>query len=289
MSIAGGLDRALERGLAVGCGAVQIFLKNQRQWTARPLADADVRAFTTAQRRTGLRRVFAHASYLINLCTADGAAQRRALDAFTDELERAEALGLACLVIHPGSHLGAGLESGIVCLTRALDAAFRRTPGYRVKVALENAAVAGHTVGGTFTELGALIERSARPERLGVCVDTCHLFAAGYDIRTAGGWARAVNELAQRVGLRRVLAWHLNDAAAGLGSGLDRHEHIGRGRLGLAPFRRLLQDRRFAAVPKVLETPKEPEPRMDLANLARLRRLRGASGGWSPRRAGKGR
>ena len=289
MSIAGGLDRALERGLAVGCGAVQIFLKNQRQWTAKPLTDADVRAFRTARRRTGLRRVFAHASYLINLCTADRAAHRQAVEAFTDELERAEALGLSCVVIHPGSHLGAGLDSGIACVTRALDDAFRRTPGYRVKVALENTAGAGHTVGRTFAELGVLIERSARPERLGVCVDTCHLFAAGYDIRAATGWARAVDELAERVGLRRVLAFHLNDAAAGLGSGLDRHQHIGRGRLGLAPFRRLLNDRRFAAVPKVLETPKDPEPRMDLANLARLRRLRRATGGSSRRRAGRGR
>lgn len=289
MSIAGGLHQALERGLAVGCGAVQIFLKNQRQWTAKPLTDTDVRAFSAVRRRTGLRRVFAHASYLINLGNADRAAQRQAVSAFTDELERAEALGLSCVVIHPGSHLGAGLASGVACVTGALDEALRRTPGYRVTVALENTAGGGHTLGRTFAELGAVIARSARPERLGVCVDTCHLFAAGYDIRTPAGWARAVDELTERVGLARVLAFHLNDAAADLGSGLDRHQHIGQGRLGPTPFRRLLHDARFAAVPKVLETPKEPEPRMDLANLARLRRLRGATGGSSPRRAGTAR
>lgn len=289
MSIAGGLHLALERGQAVDCGSVQIFLKNQRQWTARPLAADDIRAFHRARRRTGLRRVFAHASYLINLCRADTPASRQAIDAFTDELERAEALGLTCVVIHPGSHLGAGLEAGLACVTAALDEALARTAGYRVKVALENTAGAGATVGRTFAELGALLRRSARPERLGVCIDTCHLFAAGYDIRTPAGWARAVDECAEHVGLRRVLAFHLNDAATGVGSGLDRHQHIGRGRLGLEPFRRLLNDPRFAGIPKVLETPKEPEPRADVRNLARLRGLRRSTATPSHRRAGTGR
>jgi len=274
MSIAGGLHHALERGREVGCGAVQIFLKNQRRWAARPLGTDEIRMFQAVHRQTGIRHVFAHSSYLINLATPDPASWAQAVTAFADELERAEALGLSCVVIHPGSHMGAGLEAGLGRVTAALDDTLARTRGYRVRIALENTAGAGNSVGRTFGELASLIERAARPERIGVCVDTCHLFAAGYDLRTEAGYRRAMAECEATVGRRRVLAFHLNDAKATLGSGLDRHEHIGRGFLGVAPFRFLLNDRRFARVPKVLETPKEPEPTADLRNLAVLRRLR---------------
>jgi len=266
MSIAGGLSLSLERGREVGCGAVQIFLKNQRQWAAKPLAADEVRQFRAARRAHAIRHVFAHSSYLINLGNPNPALWSQAVDAFTDELERAEALGLSCVVIHPGSHMGAGLEVGLARVTAALDESVARTAGYRVKVALENTAGAGNTIGRTFGELAALLERAARPERLGVCLDTCHLFAAGYDLRSPPGHRVAI--------AGRVLAFHLNDAKAPLGSGLDRHENIGRGLLGLTPFRLLLNDRRFTRVPKVLETPKEPSPAADLRNLAVLRRLR---------------
>ncbi|HET9491567.1 MAG TPA: deoxyribonuclease IV [Methylomirabilota bacterium] len=274
MSVAGGLWRALERGHALGCGAVQIFLKNQRQWAAPPLTADDIRDFAAARRRTRIPAVFAHASYLINLAAPASPEWARAVDAFTDELERGEALGLACLVVHPGSHLGQGLEAGLARVAAALDEAIRRTSGYRIRVALENTAGGGGTVGRRPSELGAILGRIARPERAGVCVDTCHLFAAGYDIRKPGGWEAVVAECAVEVGLERVLAFHLNDARAGLGSGLDRHEHIGQGHLGRPAFRRLLRDPRFARVPKVLETPKAPEPVADRRNLARLRALR---------------
>jgi len=274
MSIAGGLHRALERGDQVGCGAVQIFLKNQRQWAAKPLAADEVRAFRAARRAHAIRHVFAHSSYLINLGNPSAALWAQAVATFTDELERAEALGLSCVVIHPGSHMGAGLEAGLAQVAAAIDESLARTAGYRVKIALENTAGAGNTIGRTLGELATLIERASRPERLGVCLDTCHLFAAGYDLRTPAGYRRAMAECEATVGRRRVLAFHLNDAKAPLGSGLDRHENIGRGRLGLAPFRLLLNDRRFTRVPKVLETPKEPEPAADLRNLAVLRRLR---------------
>ena len=274
MSIAGGLHRALERGAELACGSVQIFLKNQRQWAAKPMADEDVRAFAAARRATRTAAVFAHASYLINLGAPDDAAWRQAVDVFTDELERGEALGLRCVVIHPGSHMGRGVELGLARVTSALDEATRRTAGYRIRIALENTAGAGNALGRTFGELGELMRRAARPERLGICIDTCHLFAAGYDLRRATGWEAAVEECSKSVGLSRVLAFHLNDARAPLGSGLDRHEHIGVGFLGLGAFRCLLNDRRFARVPKVLETPKEPEPEADRRNLARLRGLR---------------
>ena len=274
VSIAGGLHLALERGRALGCGAVQIFLKNQRQWAARPMTDEDVRAFAAARRRTRIRRVFAHASYLINLATPDDRQWANAVDVFTDELERAEALGLACVVIHPGSHMGAGRTFGVGRVVSALDEVTRRTAGGRVRIALENTAGAGHAIGNRLSELGELLRRAARPERLGVCIDTCHLFAAGYDIRTRPGWNAVVAELVAEVELRRLLAFHLNDARAGVGSGLDRHEHIGQGFLGLRPFRWLLNDVRFTRIPKVIETDKDPEPHADLRNLATLRRLR---------------
>ena len=227
-----------------------------------------------ARRRARIRFAFAHASYLINLAAPDDAQWARAVDAFTDELERAEALGLSCVVIHPGSHMGAGRAVGVTRIAAAIDEATRRTSGYRVRIALENTAGAGNVMGSRLPELGELLRRAARPERLGVCIDTCHLFAAGYDLRVKDGWARVVDECAEHVGLRRILAFHLNDARADLGSGLDRHEHIGAGFLGLAPFRRLLNDPRFARAPKVLETAKDPEPIADLRNLATLRRLR---------------
>ena len=274
VSIAGGLHLALERGRALGCGAVQIFLKNQRQWAAKPLGADEVRVFRAARRTCGIAPVFAHASYLINLASPEGGAWHQAVDAFTDELERAEALALSCVVIHPGSHLGTGPAAGLERIAAAVREALGRTRGYRVRIALENTAGAGGVLGRTFAELAALLDRAGRPRRLGVCLDTCHLFAAGYDVRTPAGYDKAMAECAHLVGVERVLAFHLNDARAPLGSGLDRHEHIGRGELGLRPFRLLLGDARFRDVPKVLETPKEPEPIADLRNLATLRRLR---------------
>ena len=276
VSVAGGLDLAPGRGRELGCGAIQIFLKNQRQWAAPPLDPRAVTAFRAARRRHRIRHAFAHGSYLVNLATPVPAAWRQAVETFSDELRRAEALGLGFLVVHPGSHLGAGHEAGLAAVARALDEALARVPRARVRVALENTAGGGHTLGGTFEDLAGIIGRVRRAERVGICLDTCHLFVAGYDIRTPTGYAAAMERCARTVGLGRVLAFHLNDASAPLGSGLDRHEHIGRGRLGLRLFRLLLNDRRFARVPKVLETPKEPEPTADLRNLATLRRLRGA-------------
>jgi deoxyribonuclease IV len=271
MSIAGGLHLALERGKTIGCSAVQIFVKNQLQWAARPLTEEDARRFKRARRATGITRVFAHATYLINLATPAEAEWRRAVDAFADELERAEALGLPFVVIHPGSHKGSGLEAGTSRIVAALDELAGRLRGYRVRIALENTAGAGHTVGARLEELQAVLERVQAPERLGICLDTCHLFAAGYDIRTRRGYALTLDAVERTVGPGAVLAFHLNDAKGPLGSGLDRHEHIGKGRIGLGAFRWLLNDHRFAGVPMVLETPKDGDA--DAKNLRTLRRL----------------
>lgn len=274
MSIAGGLYRALERGREVGCSVVQIFLKNQLQWTARPYGDEDIRLFRSTWKATRLRAVFAHSSYLINLAAPEPAEWTRSVAAFHDELERAEALGLPFVIIHPGSHKGGGLDAGMRRITSALDEVIARTRGYRVAVLLENTAGGGATIGRSFEELGRLTGAVKEPERIGVCLDTCHLFAAGYDLRTREGYDGALRSCAALVGLRQVRAFHLNDAKAGLGSGLDRHEKIGRGRLGVAAFRRLMRDRRFARIPMALETPKDPEPKADRDALALLRKLR---------------
>ncbi len=276
MSIAGGLHLALTRGRDVGCSVVQIFLKNQRQWTARPYRDSEVREFRVTWKSTGIRVVFAHASYLINLATPVPAEWRRAVDVFHDELERAEALGLPFVVIHPGSHRGSGVEEGVRRVAQAVDLLHERTRGHRVRIVLENTAGGGASIGRSFEELAAVVGAVREPDRVGVCLDTCHLFAAGYDIRSADGYRLTMARGLRLLGRGRVCAFHLNDARQPLGSGLDRHEKIGRGHLGVEAFRRLVNDRRFARVPMALETPKDPEPRADREALALLRRLRRA-------------
>jgi deoxyribonuclease-4 len=272
MSIEGGLPNALVRGREAGCSVVQIFLKNQRQWAGRAVPAEEVAEFKRLREVTGIAAVFAHATYLINLCSPVEAEWTRAVEAFADELERAELLGLPFVVIHPGSHKGAGVRRGLARLVRAIDALHARTAGYGVKIALENAAGCGNLLGGRAEELGAVIMRVREPERLAFCLDTCHLFAAGYDIRTAAGLRATLARFDAAVGLERVVAWHLNDAKAGLGSGLDRHEHIGRGAIGRAAFGRLLRHPAAGRRPMVLETPKEGD--WDRKNLRVLRRLR---------------
>jgi deoxyribonuclease-4 len=274
MSIEGGLPNALVRGRETGCSVVQIFLKNQRQWVGRPVPAEEVTEFKRLRAATGIETAFAHATYLINLCSPVEAEWARSVDAFGDELERAELLGLPFVVIHPGSHKGAGVRRGLARLVRAIDALHARTAGYRVKIALENAAGCGNLLGGRAEELGAVLRRVRRPERLAFCLDTCHLFVAGHDIRTAAGLGATLARFDATVGLERVVAWHLNDAKAGLGSGLDRHEHIGRGAIGRAAFGRLLRHPVVGRQPMVLETPKEDD--WDRRNLRTLRRLRRA-------------
>jgi deoxyribonuclease-4 len=196
------------------------------------------------------------------------------VDVFGDELDRAEALGLPFVVIHPGSHRGDGVEGGIRRIARAIDVLHERSRGYRVRIVLENTAGGGAGIGRSFEELAAVIGAVADGDRVGVCLDTCHLFAAGYDIRSPAGYRETMARAVRVLGRGRIVAFHLNDAKEPLGSGLDRHEKIGRGKLGIAPFRYLMNDRRFARVPMALETPKDPEPRADREALALLRRLR---------------
>ncbi|MBI4564279.1 MAG: deoxyribonuclease IV [Planctomycetes bacterium] len=269
MSIAGGLHLACERAAAVGCEAMQIFTKNERQWRARPITDEEAARFRASVAANRLRVAFAHDTYLHNLASPDDALWRKSVDAFTEELERCERLGLAFLVSHPGSPGTAGADVGVRRMRRALAEIGRRTRGFSVRIALETPAGQGACLGRTFEDLAAIADGA---DDVRFCFDTCHVFAAGYDLRTRAGYDGALEQFDRHIGLSRLVAFHVNDSKKGLGSRVDRHAHIGQGCLGLEPFAFLMNDPRFETTPKVLETPKEGD--MDAVNLATLRNLR---------------
>jgi len=271
MSIAGGLYRACERGREAGCDTIQIFVKNQRQWRAGRLEPRDVADFRAARQTHGIRTAFAHDTYLINMASGDAAMWKKSVDAFVDELGRCEALGLASLVTHPGSPCEEPEAVGIRQMAKGLNAALRRTKGYATRILLETTAGQGACVGWRFEHMRAILDRVREPERIGYCLDTCHVFAAGYDIRTREGYAATMDAFDRELGLRKIEAFHVNDSRQGLGSRVDRHEHIGKGAIGLEAFRCLMRDSRFKDVPKVIETPKEND--MDPVNLKILRDL----------------
>jgi deoxyribonuclease IV len=276
MSVAGGHDRAVRAAHGIGFATVQLFTKNNNQWNAKPLTDAQVAAFRTALDETGVGRPVAHNSYLINLASPDDALWEKSIQAMAVEVERAEALGIADLVCHPGAHLGTGEEAGLARIARGLDEVHRRTRGVAVRIDLETTAGQGTCLGHRFEHLGRILDLVVEPERLGVCVDTCHIFAAGYSLATPEQYNTTIDALGRAVGLGRVRVWHLNDSRRECGSRVDRHEAIGRGRMGLEPFRHVVNDPRFAAVPMVLETPKGQQEGEDLdaINLRTLRQLR---------------
>lgn len=274
MSIAGGLHRALERGAAAGCDVVQVFTKPNRAWQARELSDADLQAWFAAREATGVEPALAHASYLLNLASPDRALQRRSREALADELERCARLEIPCLVFHPGAHMGGGEAVGIARIVAAVDAVLADLPDCPTTLLFENTAGQGTNVGYRFEHLRDLVGGVRFPERVGICLDTCHALAGGYALATAADWERTVRELDRVVGLRWLKGLHLNDSKRPLGSRVDRHESIGRGHIGLHAFRCLLTHRRIAPLPMVLETPK-PTPQADVVNLAVLRALAG--------------
>jgi deoxyribonuclease-4 len=272
-STSGGVEKALDRGQQVGCDTVQIFVKTPNRWASKPLSEDNVTAFHEGVARTGIWPVFAHALYLINLATPDDQMWQKSMDALVDDLERCEQLGLPGLVLHPGSHMGSGEETGLARIVAALDRVHARLPGYQVQVWLETTAGQGDHLGYTFAHLRAMIDGVRAPERLGVCFDTAHTFAAGYELRTKEGFEATWAEFDETLGLPQLKAIHLNDSKKDLGSRVDRHEHIGKGLLGLEPFRFLLNDARFYGVPMALETDKGPDLAEDKENLAVLRSL----------------
>jgi len=276
MSIAGGFENAFAAGVRVGCDCLQIFVKNQRQWRAPQLCDSHVAAFEAAARQTGLAPVIAHASYLLNLASPDAMTRLKSIHAMVDELGRCEALGVSALIFHPGAHLGSGIETGIKRVAGSLNEVHDRCPGYRTLILLETTAGQGTAVGHRFEQLAAIIDRVSDSERLGVCLDTCHLFAAGYDFRKPEDYAVMVGKLDSVIGLSNIKCIHLNDSKRDLGSRVDRHEHIGKGKIGKQGFVHFVNDKRFAHVPMIIETPKGKDGRgtdLDKVNLKRLRSL----------------
>jgi len=275
-SVEGGVHNALLTAARLGCQTVQLFTKNCNQWAAKPLAPGDIALFRKTLRQTRLVFPTAHDSYLINLASSDAALWRKSVEAFVVELDRAEALGLKYLVTHPGAHLGAGEEAGLANVIRALDEVHSRRPKFRVKVLLEITAGQGSCLGHRFEHLASIIGQVKDPRRLGVCFDTCHAVAAGYPLVTEAEYQATLNEFDRVIGLKRIKMFHLNDSKKPLGSRVDRHEHIGKGCLGLEPFRLLLNDPRFEKTPMILETPKFDADggEMDPVNLDVLRGLR---------------
>jgi deoxyribonuclease-4 len=273
ISISGGVDRAVLTGQEVGCDALQIFVKSSNQWRAAPFREGEVERFRANLKSTGLGPVVAHDSYLINLCSPDDALWEKSLEAFRVELERCEALGIPYLVTHPGSHVGSGEQAGLSRLARAIDRVHATHPAHRVKILLETTAGQGSGLGNRFEQFSAVLKSVNEPGRVGICLDTCHVFAAGYDLRTPPSYRETMDRFDSCVGLGKLMAIHLNDSKRELGSRVDRHEQIGKGHLGIEAFRLLLNDERLAILPMVLETPKGPDYAEDKVNLALLRSL----------------
>jgi deoxyribonuclease-4 len=276
MSIAGGLHNACTAGVEVGCDCLQVFVKNQRQWAAPPLTDEAIRTWKRAVRQTGLSPVVAHDSYLINLASPDNAARNKSMDAFIDELTRCEALGIRYLVMHPGAHMGEGEEAGLRRIVGSFNAIHKSTAGYKVRTLLETTAGQGTALGYRFEHLAGILDGVADGERMDVCFDTCHVFAAGYDFRHEDKYEAMVADFDRLIGTRRVKCFHMNDSKRACGSRVDRHDHVGQGKLGRAGFKHIINDRRFARTAKILETPKGEDGKgrsLDRLNLQRMRRM----------------
>ena len=284
MSVAGGVSKAVERAVAHGCEALQIFSKNASQWKGKPLDPAEVKTFRRRIDETGITPVVAHASYLINLATTFPALRAQSIAAFVDEIDRADTLGLLGVVIHPGTCTAGSEDDALRLIADAIRTALKARPRRRTMVLLEHTAGQGRTVGHRFEHLATILEHLNGSPRVGICLDTCHLVASGYDIVSETGYDETFEALDRLVGLDRVRAFHGNDSKKPCGSRVDRHEHIGDGCLGLDPFRRLLNDGRFAGLPILIETEKAARSEkpgaivadpFDVKNLETLRRLRG--------------
>ena len=274
MSIEGGLQKAFERISLVGGQSLQIFSKNQRQWRVPELSPSEIEKFIERWEQWGKGPVAVHDSYLINLANPDKKKANKAASAFAEEIRRSDQLAIPFLIMHPGSHVGSGIEKGLLQLTANIDRAFAQADDAKsVIILLETTAGQGTGLGASFEELAYIITHSEFNERLGVCFDTCHAFAAGYDISSVTGYEKTFADFDNNIGLERLKFFHLNDSKKGLGSKVDRHDHIGKGEIGLEGFRLLMNDPRFAEHPMVLETPKEKDLKEDIENLKLLRSL----------------
>lgn len=273
MSISGGLHKAIERAVAAGCGTLQIFTRSSNQWKGKPVSDRDAELFRSTFASSGLHEVISHDIYLINLAAVPGDTRDKSLAAFGDEMATCAQLGINKIVMHPGSHTTDTPEAGLERVIAAFNQLFEVVPQYEGLILLETTAGQGTNLGRTFEELQFIISGSRYPERFGICFDTCHTFAAGYNTATPEGYADVMAQFDRLLGVQRLHCFHFNDSKKGLGSRVDRHEHIGKGALGLEPFRFIMNDPRFTNIPKILETPKGDHDEMDLVNLQLLRGL----------------
>ena len=280
MSTRGGAWRAFQRGRNIHCDVVQVFVKNNMQWIGKPISPQDLALYATERAANHFACVFGHAGYLINLGAPASGNRDRSIKSLIQEVELATQLELPFLVLHPGAHLGAGEAVGIKQIVTGLDQVFAATKKSPVRIALENTAGQGTCLGYKIEHLAAVFDRVKKPERLGLCLDTAHFFAAGYDIRSPKGWNAAIREVASLIGVKQILAFHLNDSKTDLGSRVDRHEHIGKGKIGKEAFGHIVNDARFKKHPGCLETPKSDDLHEDVQNLATLRSL--ADMGCSP-------
>ena len=273
MSVSGGIHTAFERGMRIGCTTMQVFVKNANRWEGKPLTGEDIENYKSARAKARINPVVAHGAYLINLAAVSPVTLRRSRLALEDELGRCEALGILGLIVHPGAHMGAGEEEGIARIAESINSVHARTPEFRARTILETTAGQGTALGYRFEQLAAIIDQVEEKHRMAVCLDTCHLFAAGYPIHTEEGWEDTMQRLAGTVGLNRVLAIHVNDSRREFGSRRDRHEHVGKGQIGVSGFRPLMNDPRLVAVPKILETEKSDDMHEDIENMNLLRSL----------------
>ncbi len=279
LSIAGSMHKALLAAETYGMETVQVFTKNQQQWKARPLDEPIIKEFRTHADRLGYAHIVAHDSYLINFAAQDPLLWEKSIEAFLEEMRRADQLNIAYLVTHPGAHVGTGEEAGIARIIQAMVRVLQKDDTGKATVCLETTAGQGSSLGYRFEQIAAMlagIDAAGFAHRVGVCVDTCHILAGGYDITTAAGTRKVLEEMDRVIGLHRVKAWHLNDSKKPLASRVDRHEHIGRGFIGLEAFGVICSDPRMSGVPKIMETPKDacPDGRdWDVVNLALLRGL----------------
>ncbi|VAX17024.1 Endonuclease IV [hydrothermal vent metagenome] len=275
MSIAGGVENAPARAKAVHARSIQIFTKNNNRWVGKPLGQNQIADFFDSSKKLGVDVFASHDCYLINLASPNKDILTKSRIAFLDEMDRADALKIPCLVFHPGAHTGSGEDTGVKKVAESIDYCVKRRPKSRVTLTIETTAGQGTNLGYNFEQIAKIIERSDYPEKLGVCVDTCHIFAAGYDITSKKGFNSVFKLFDKIIGLEKLKMFHLNDSKKGFGSRVDRHEHIGKGFIGLEGFRLLVNDERFKKTPMILETPKGPDGAEDIVNLRVLSGLIG--------------
>jgi deoxyribonuclease-4 len=273
MSISGGVHTAVERGMSIGCRTMQIFVKNNTQWRVSPLTDEQILTYKNLLMKSTIAPVIVHSTYLINMAATDNDMLRKSRELLVAELERCERLDIPYYNLHPGNHLGAGESEGIQKIAESINLMHNQVPFQSTKTVLETTAGQGTSIGHRFEHLRAIIDLVEQQDRMAVCVDTCHIYAAGYDITNEQGYESTWREFESVIGLARLAAFHMNDSKRECGSRVDRHEHIGKGKMGLKGFRLLMNDPRFEHLPKILETPKGKDMKEDVINMKTLRRL----------------